>query len=233
MTESEQHGRILRSFVRRTGRLTSGQQKALDELLPEFGIPETPVCIDFTRLFGNTNPVTLEIGFGNGESLAEMAANNPDRNYLGIEVHTPGVGHLLSRIQALTLTNIRVFQHDAVEFIQQRLPANSLAEVQIYFPDPWHKKRHNKRRLIQAAFLTLLKPCLQHQAVIHIATDWEPYAEHCEAVFSTDSDFTAHPEFPDKYQRPPHRPETKFERRGLKRQHVISDLLYIYQKGHS
>lgn len=224
---------ILRSFVRRSGRLTTGQQKALDELLPQYAVPESPERIAFETLFGNTNPVILEIGFGNGESLAQMAQENPQNNYLGIEVHTPGVGHILTRIEQLNLKNIRLSSADAVELIAQRLPEKSLSGVQIYFPDPWHKKRHNKRRLIQASFLALLKPCLREQAVLHIATDWEPYTEHCETVIATDADFTPHPEFSNKHQRPPHRPETKFERRGLKLGHVISDLLYIYQKNNT
>lgn len=219
------HRRTLRSFVRRQGRLTSGQQHALNELFPRFGVDEGDIPIDLPALFGNHHPVILEIGFGNGESLAQNAQDNPGQNYFGIEVHRPGVGHLLMRVDELQLANIRVCTQDAVDVIEQRLPPACLAGVQIFFPDPWPKKRHHKRRLIQAAFLDSLARVIQPGGSLHLATDWENYAEHMLAVAD------AHPAFTNtagqgRYSpRPPSRPLTKFEQRGQRLGHGVYDLI--------
>lgn len=220
--------RQIKSFVLRQGRLTKGQEYALETGWPCFGIDAASELLDFSVLFGNAAPVTLEIGFGNGESLAQMALAAPERNFLGIEVHTPGVGHLLHLVQKHQLTNVRVMNTDAVEIIQQRIPEKSLDRVQIYFPDPWHKKRHNKRRIIQAEFVSLLATRLQTGGVLHLATDWEDYAQSMAEVMQTSSDFqTANPTGEAFSPRPAFRPLTKFEQRGLKLGHGVWDLLYL------
>ncbi len=219
--------RTIKSFVRREGRLTVGQQRALDELFPRFGIPEGNAPIDFTDLFGNDHPVTLEIGFGNGESLAAMAEAAPELNFLGIEVHRPGVGHLLHLIEQKGLTNVRVANTDAVELLKQRIPEASLGRLLLFFPDPWHKSRHHKRRIVQTAFADLVASRLKPGGLWHLATDWENYAEHMRAVLEP------HPAFVNAVgpnacapERPAWRPETKFERRGLRLGHGVWDLLY-------
>ncbi len=220
--------RQIKSFVLRQGRLTKGQEQALQTGWPCFGIDETSELLDFSALFANKAPVTLEIGFGNGESLAQMALAAPTRNFLGIEVHTPGVGHLLYLVQKHQLTNVRVMNTDAVEIIQQRIPENSLDRIQIYFPDPWHKKRHNKRRIVQAEFVSLLATRLQTGGVLHLATDWEDYAAAMAEVMQASPDFqTANPTGEAFSPRPEFRPLTKFEQRGLKLGHGVWDLLYL------
>ncbi len=217
--------RTLRSFVRRQGRLTQGQQHALEHWFPRFGISADSDLIDLDQVFGNTHPVILEIGFGNGESLAQNALDNPDRNYLGIEVHRPGAGHLLLRIAELELSNVRVIIQDAMDVICERLPPASLSGVQVFFPDPWHKKRHHKRRLVQTEFLDIIAGLLKPGGGLHLATDWAPYAAHMLAV--TD----AHPAFVNQAgdgrysERPASRPLTKFERRGHRLGHAVYDLL--------
>lgn len=220
--------RQIKSFVLRQGRLTKGQEQALQTGWPQFGIEVSSDLLDFTALFGNTAPVTLEIGFGNGESLAEMALAAPERNFLGIEVHTPGVGHLLHLVQKHQLTNVRVMNTDAVEIIQQRIPEASLNRVQIYFPDPWHKKRHNKRRIIQAEFVSLLATRLQHGGLLHLATDWQDYAEAMAEVMQATPEFqTANPSGEAFSPRPEFRPLTKFEQRGVRLGHGVWDLLFL------
>jgi len=219
-----QHYRSLRSFVRREGRLTAGQRQALDELLPDFGVGKGTAPIDLEEVFGNQHPVILEVGFGNGESLIQNALDNPDKNYFGIEVHRPGVGHLLMRMDELELTNIRVAAHDAVIIIAERLAAASVDGVQIFFPDPWPKKRHHKRRLIQTTFLDLLTRIIKPTGSLHLATDWAPYAQQMLAV--TDQ----HPNFINTAgtgcysARPNSRPQTKFELRGQRLGHAVYDL---------
>ena len=220
--------RRIRSFVRREGRLTPGQQRALDDLFPRFGIPlpQPPAALDLEALFGRRAPVTLEIGFGDGESLAEQAANHPERDYIGTEVHRPGVGHLLREIERCGLTNVRVSDHDAVDLLEHYIAPGCLDGVQVYFPDPWHKKRHHKRRLIQPAFIRQVATRMRPGGRLHLATDWAEYAEYmitvmreCETWFAPDGPVPA-PE------RPPERPVTKFERRGERRGHQVADLLY-------
>ncbi len=218
--------RTIKSFILRQGRLTHGQQRALDEQWPVFGIDYQPEPIDFTALFGNEQPVTLEIGFGNGESLLQMAAENPDQNFIGIEVHRPGVGHLLHLIHEQGIQNLRVMNYDAIDILQNQIPEHSLSRVQLYFPDPWHKKKHNKRRIVQANFLDMLAKLLQKDGQIHFATDWEHYARHMMATLE------AHPEFINNAgenefsPKPDYRPITKFERRGQRLGHGVWDLLF-------
>jgi len=224
MTESVAENRLrrVRSFVRRPGRLTSAQQRAIQEHLPSLSL--SPDLHDARSSFAVDAPLILEIGFGNGDALAFMAANEPQHNFLGIEVHEPGVGSLVQQLIRQDLTNVRVAMRDAVEVIQQQVEPASLAQTRIYFPDPWPKKRHHKRRLIQPPFVELIAKRLQPGGLLHLATDWAPYAEWmlevlegCDALTNLGDPFV---------QRPDWRPETRFERRGLKRGHEIFDLLY-------
>lgn len=225
-TPGEIFRRGIKSFVIRQGRMTKGQQRAYDLLWPRYGVPFTPEPLDLAQLFGNTNPVWLEIGFGMGHSLAEMAENRPQENFLGIEVHKPGVGALLMEVEKRGLTNVRVSNHSAVEVLQKQIPPKSLDGVMVFFPDPWHKKRHHKRRLIQPPFVELLINRMKLGALLHLATDWEDYAQQmlevCEG-FETLENVAG----PNQYQpRPDWRPLTKFEQRGQRLGHGIWDLLY-------
>lgn len=218
--------RAIKSFVLRQGRVTKAQEEALTNLWPVFGIKPSDTPLDFPTLFGRVAPVTLEIGFGNGDSLAQMAAAAPERDFIGIEVHTPGVGHLLKLIGDRGLQNVRVMNTDAVEILRQRIPAHSLDRVQLFFPDPWHKKKHHKRRIVQLPFVSLLASCLQTGGVFHMATDWENYAEYMAEVMQTSPDFVNLAPQPPYSPRPDTRPLTKFENRGLKLGHGVWDLLY-------
>ncbi len=218
--------RKIRSFVRREGRLTKGQQRALDELYPLFGIElEAKQLIDFETLFGNDHPVHIEIGFGNGQALTYMAAEHPEQNYLGIEVHRPGVGNALLQIEQQDLKNVRVIGQDAVEVLADHIPANSLAAVYIFFADPWHKKRHHKRRLIQVEFVKTLLSKLKQDGLIHFATDWQDYAEHMLAVLKQIPNIENLAGEDQFSERPDYRPVTKFEQRGLRLGHGVWDLL--------
>jgi tRNA (guanine-N7-)-methyltransferase len=221
--------RPIRSYVLRQGRVSNAQKRAHDTLLPRYGIPYAPGLLDFTQVFGRTAPVILEIGFGMGETTATIAAALPARDFIGIEVHTPGVGSLLKDIEARGLTNLRVIQHDAVEVLRTMIPDASLAGCHLYFPDPWPKKRHHKRRLVQPPFLSLLAARLAPGAYFHAATDWQEYADWMlEALRgeplleNTAADFAP---------RPPWRPQTKFETRGLKLGHGVWDLLFRRRAG--
>jgi tRNA (guanine-N7-)-methyltransferase len=218
--------RPIRSFVRREGRLTPGQQKALDELWPAFGIDDSQEPINLETLFGRDAPVVLEIGFGNGASLAEMAQNQPEQNFIGIEVHRPGVGQLLNSIQTMELSNVRVACTDAVELLKHRIPDKSLDRVQIYFPDPWHKKRHHKRRIIQPAFVMMLTDKLKHGGHLHLATDWQDYAEQMLVDVSANQRFVNCGNNDGFIERPDYRPVTKFEQRGHRLGHGVWDLLF-------
>ena len=216
--------REIKSFVLRQGRLTPGQEKAFKTVWPEYGIDYHATLLDFKKLFGNENPVVIEIGFGNGDSLAEMARENPDINYLGIEVHRPGVGHLLIQIEKFQLSNIRIISHDAIDVLKNCIAENSLQGVQLFFPDPWHKKRHHKRRIVQTKFLDLLANVIQKQGFFHAATDWENYAEHIMETIKQ------HPAFAIEsstgyIDRPSNRPITKFEQRGQKLGHGVWDIM--------
>ena len=225
--ENGQKRRPIRSFVLRQGRLTKGQALAIENLWPKFGIEyQTGQLIDFTKLFGRQAPVTLEIGFGMGASLVEMAKNNPEQNYIGIEVHQPGVGACLMGLEEAGLTNLRVMCHDAVEVFEQMIPDNSLHMVQLFFPDPWHKARHNKRRIVQTPFAEMVRKKLAIGGVFHMATDWEEYAQHMLAVMSQLPDYENLSRTQDYVPRPDSRPVTKFERRGHNLGHGVWDLMF-------
>lgn len=216
--------RAVRSFVLRQGRVSNAQGRAHETLLPIYGIPYRAQALDLNAVFGRDAPKVLEIGFGMGETTAIIAAAHPDIDYLGIEVHTPGVGSLLKEIDAQGLHNLRVIQHDAVEVLEHMLAPASLAGAHIFFPDPWPKKRHHKRRLIQAPLIALLASRLSDGAYLHVATDWEDYAMQIRDVLSAEPSLqNSVAEFAP---RPDTRPQTKFEMRGLKLGHPIWDLLF-------
>jgi tRNA (guanine-N7-)-methyltransferase len=214
----------IRSYVLRQGRFSRGQQRAYAELLPRFGLPFRPEPLNFRDIFGRTAPVVAEVGFGMGETTARIAAENPGTDYLAIEVHAPGVGSLLKQIEEHGLTNIRIVRHDAVEVMRAMVPEASLAAIHVFFPDPWPKKRHHKRRLLQPDFVSLAASRLAPGAYLHVATDWKEYAEEVLAVLSSTTllSNTAAGFAP----RPPGRPETKFERRGLKLGHGVWDVVF-------
>ncbi len=218
--------RSIRSFVQRAGRITDGQRRALTELWPRYGIDSGDEPIDLEACFGRCAPVTLEIGFGDGESTVALAAQQPERNMLGIEVHPPGVGHCLLLAERSDVTNLRVVSQDAVEVLQRRLPDGSLDEVLLYFPDPWPKKRHHKRRILQPDFVALLARKLTPGGVFRLATDWAPYAEHMLEVMSASADFENLSPTGDWVERPTSRPVTRFERRGDRLGHVVRDLAF-------
>jgi tRNA (guanine-N7-)-methyltransferase len=220
-TPPERH---IRSFVLRQGRVSAAQQRAVDGLLPVFGIPYAAAPCDFDAAFGRKAPRILEIGFGMGETTAEIAAAHPQNDYIGIEVHTPGVGGLLRLIEAGGQKNIRIVQHDAMEVVQYMVAPGSLAGIHIFFPDPWPKKRHHKRRLVQPPFVALLASRLQPGGYMHLATDWEEYADQMLAVLSAEPLLanTAEGFAP----RPAHRPLTKFESRGLRLGHAVHDVVF-------
>ncbi len=216
--------RGIRSYVLRTGRTTTGQQKAIDALGPQYLLPYQPEPLDLAQAFGRDAPTVLEIGFGMGEATAHIAGLLPEKNFLCCEVHTPGVGALLKRIGDLGLTNIRIVQHDAVEVLQHMLAPASLAGAHIFFPDPWHKARHNKRRLVQPAFVAKLVTRLAPGGYLHCATDWEPYAQQMLEVLSAEASLenTAQGFAP----RPDYRPLTKFENRGIRLGHGVWDVVF-------
>lgn len=218
--------RRVRSFVRREGRVTKGQQRALAELLPQYGIRLEQGVLDLDVLFGRQARRILEIGFGNGTSLAEMARHHPENDYLGIEVHRPGVGNLLLQIEKQELTNIRVSNDDAVEVLEQQVPDSSLDAVYLFFPDPWHKKKHHKRRIVQPAFVQLLRRKLKPDGIFHMATDWENYAEHMLDVMTTAEGFANLAAEGNYSPRPEYRPLTKFEQRGQRLGHGVWDLIF-------
>jgi tRNA (guanine-N7-)-methyltransferase len=222
--DTAQHRRI-RSFVLRQGRLTKGQERALETAWPQFGIDYTPQLLDLSNVFQrDTSAKVLEIGFGMGESTAKIAQTLPEHDFLAVEVHTPGVGSLLKQIQEQGISNIRIIQHDAVEVLQHMLPELSLDGVHIFFPDPWHKKRHHKRRLIQAEFVKLLCSKLKVGAYIHVATDWQEYAEWVLEVLSAEPMLKNTAE--TYAEKPSYRPLTKFENRGIKLGHGVWDLVF-------
>jgi tRNA (guanine-N7-)-methyltransferase len=218
--------RHVRSFVRREGRITQSQQRALDNLLPRFGVPLEGL-LDLDAVFGRQAPRTLEIGFGNGASLAKMASVAPEQDFLGIEVHRPGVGHLLLEIERYRLGNVRVICADAVEILEQHIAPASLDRVLLFFPDPWPKTRHHKRRILQPAFVALIHDRLKPGGVFHMATDWQPYAEQMLEVMEVAPGFRNSAGRGEYAPKPEYRPETKFERRGLRLGHGVWDLVYV------
>lgn len=222
--------RPILSFVRREGRLTPGQQQALDELLPRYGIPFAPEQLDLDALFDRAAPRTLEIGCGNGETLITLAAAQPDRDFIGVEVYRPGVGRLLRRMAEEKLTNVRVSMHDAVQVLREQIPDAALDAVLLYFPDPWPKKRHHKRRIVQANFCALVARKLKSGGHFHLATDWAPYAEHMLDVLTACPYFANTSSDRNYVPRPPERPHTKFEQRGERLGHTVADLVFIRNK---
>ena len=221
-----EHPRTIKSYVVRSGRMTPGQEKAYQENWSQYGVEADGRMLDFQQLYGRDAPVILEIGFGMGDSLFEMAVNNPHNNYLGIEVHKPGVGRLLGNIKKQALTNLKVMKSDAVEVLSKQLPDESLSAVYLFFPDPWHKTRHHKRRIVQDDFIQLVRQKLQPGGQFHMATDWQNYAEHmlehmqrAEGFENASTDGTYIP-------RPDYRPITKFERRGERLGHGVWDILF-------
>ncbi|MEQ8514188.1 MAG: tRNA (guanosine(46)-N7)-methyltransferase TrmB [Chromatocurvus sp.] len=223
--------RPIRSFVLRTGRMTDAQQRAFDREWRHWGLDYRPEPLDLDRIFGPGPARVLEIGFGMGQSLAEMAAAAPDTGFIGVEVHRPGVGRLLHLVSEQGLGNVRVFCHDAVEVLRDCIAPGALDTVQIFFPDPWHKKRHHKRRLIQPDFVDLVVSRLRPGGCLHLATDWAPYAEQMLAVLS------AHPGLQNTVEdggyalRPDSRPLTRFEQRGTRLGHGVRDLLFTRRAG--
>lgn len=216
--------RAIRSFVLRQGRLTPAQQRAVETLLPVYGIPYAPQPLELDAAFGRAAPKILEIGFGMGAATAQIAAANPDQDYLGIEVHTPGVGNLLKLMEEQGLTNLRVIQHDAVEVLRDMIGDGVLDGVHIFFPDPWPKKRHHKRRLVQAEFVKLLCSKLKPGGYLHFATDWEEYAQWTLEVLAAEP--LLQNTVADYAPRPEYRPLTKFEQRGLNLGHGVWDLIF-------
>ena len=214
----------IRSYVLRQGRFSPGQQRAYSELLPRLGVPYRPEPLNFRDIFGRSAPVVVEIGSGMGETTTRIAREHPETDYLAVEVHAPGVGSLLKQLDEAALTNVRVTQHDAVEVMRDMVAPGSLAGLHVFFPDPWPKKRHHKRRLIQPAFAELAASRLAPGGYMHVATDWQEYAEHVLEVLRATSSLanTA----ADFAPRPATRPETKFERRGIRLGHGVWDIVF-------
>lgn len=218
-------GRPVRSFVLRAGRITAAQRRALDELWPRYGIDSHPTPLDLDRIFGRQVPRVMEIGFGDGELLTEIARQDPQTDFLGVEVHEPGVGHCLLLIEKLSLTNVRLIRHDAVEVLREQIPAASLQELKLLFPDPWPKKRHHKRRIVQPEFVSLVASRLAPGGLFHIATDWAPYAGHIATVL------TAEPMLAPQPPGDARRPSTRFERRGERLGHEVFEKVWQRSTG--
>lgn len=228
-TPDPDSGRVLRrvrSFVLREGRLTPGQQRALDTLWPVHGLERADGVLDSARMFGREAPLVLEIGYGMGASLVEMAAAEPDKNFVGIEVHRPGVGALLMAIEQQELTNLKSYCDDAVEVLHECIADASLDRLQLFFPDPWHKKRHHKRRIVQPDWLTLVAQKLKPGGILHLATDWEDYALQMAELCAAEPTLRNLGGADGFHERPSWRPETKFERRGERLGHGVWDLLW-------
>lgn len=224
LDDAEAPSRPVRTYVLRQGRTSAAQKQACVRLLPRFGILYTPHVLDLADAFGRAAPKILEIGFGMGVATAEIAAAHPEQDFLALEVHTPGVGKLLQLIEGQSLTNLRLIQHDAVEVVRDMIGPQTLSGVHIFFPDPWPKKRHHKRRLIQPEFVTLLAGRMASGAHLHLATDWEDYAEQILAVLAAEPSLEN--SAADYVPRPAYRPETKFEARGVKLGHGVWDIVF-------
>lgn len=218
--------RPIRSFVRRQGRMTQLQERALAELWPRYGLEPADELLDLEQLFGRPAARILEIGFGMGDALAEMAQAQPDSDYLGIEVHRPGVGRLLARLAEQGSDNVRVFCHDAVDVLQRQIADESLDRVLLFFPDPWHKRRHHKRRIVRPEYVELIRTKLKPGGIFHMATDWQEYAEWMMEVMSDAEGFENLAGVGQYSERPSYRPVTKFERRGQRLGHDVWDLLF-------
>ena len=226
MTIENISSRSIKSYVRRSGRLTPAQKKALVEYWPLYGIDFAPSQIDLAAIAGGFEKLKLEIGFGSGEALISMAKNDLECLYLGIEVHESGVGRCLNSIHSNAMSNVRIIKHDAIEVMQQMLPPRSLDRVLLFFPDPWQKKRHNKRRIVNQRFRDLLARLLKPAACLHIATDWQDYAEHMAAEMLSDRRFRNKGDENGYARRPAYRPATRFENRGVKLGHGVWDLVF-------
>ncbi len=215
----------IRSFIRRQGRATAAQKNALEFLWEKYCL-DPMQHYDFKAVFGRIAPLIVEIGFGNGESLAKMAQQNPDYNYLGIEVHRPGVGHLMMLLEQQQLANVRLFHHDAIEILEQQIPDHSLTGVQLFFPDPWQKRCHHKRRIVKPSFVELLSKKLMLGGYFHAATDWEHYAKEMLSILSETDKLTNASHNNTYCERPAYRPLTKFEQRGIRLGHGVWDLIF-------
>ena len=226
-TEDGRYKRKVRSFVLRTGRLSEFQRNMMNDNWAELGLEHQTTAFDFAQIYGNTNPVILEIGFGMGKSLVEMAMQNPDKNYLGIEVHTPGVGACIAYAVEKQVKNLRAICHDATEILRDCIADGSLGGLQLFFPDPWHKAKHHKRRIVQPHFVAQVQQKLMPNGFIHMATDWENYAEHMLEVLTSAVGLRNTSTTNDYIPRPDFRPLTKFEQRGHKLGHGVWDLFFI------
>lgn len=225
-TVADENKRRIRSFVLRTGRMTVGQQRGMDEFWPRWGLSVEQGLIDPAQLFGREAPLVLEIGFGMGASLLTQATEMADHNFIGIEVHTPGVGKLLAEAGDAGLTNLRAYQEDAIEVLNRCIPDGAVDLLQLFFPDPWHKKRHHKRRIVQPEFAQLVRQKLKVGGRFHMATDWENYAEHMVEVMSVAEGFENTATEGQYVPRPDSRPHTKFEARGERLGHGVWDIIY-------
>jgi tRNA (guanine-N7-)-methyltransferase len=226
MPAPEVRTKAIRSFVIRQGRMTSKQRRALDNYFPFYGLYLEDGVKGLNEAFAHDAPLVVEIGYGMGDSLLEMAAAEQDKNFIGIEVHPPGVGNLLHELNALKLPNLRTYMADATDVLRECIAPDSIHRLQIYFPDPWPKKRHHKRRLVQPEFMELAVSCLQSGGIVHLATDWQPYAEHMKEVLTQMDDLDSLATDQAFVARPTWRPATKFERRGEKLGHPVFDLIY-------
>lgn len=222
--------RSVRTFVLRQGRLTEGQQRSLDQHWPTYGLEiEADRILDIDACFEQPAPLWLEIGFGNGEALVQMALARPDVNFIGIEVHLPGVGHALGELASHNISNVRVIRHDALEVLEHALPADCVSRLMVFFPDPWHKKRHHKRRLVNAEFLRLVQSVQTDTALIHFATDWADYADHIASVMKGRDEYQLVADPQRVTEITAIRPVTRFETRGRKLGHEVTDLVYQRQ----
>ena len=223
MSTSASHKRTIRSFVRRTGRKTPAQERALETLWVRYGVDHSAEALDFATLFDRQASVVLEIGFGNGDALVDQARHHPDRDYLGVEVHLPGIGHCLLRAEQEDISNLRVIADDAIDVLQNRIADGSIDRVNLYFPDPWPKKRHHKRRLIQSDFLRQVATKLRPDGDFFVATDWFDYAEHIDEVLDVERCFAVIERREHAADAPMDRVNTRFERRGIGKGHAIWD----------
>ena len=223
--------RKIQSFVRRSGRISKAQSIGLNELWHDYGVNLNEKKLDFNKLFLSKNNVTLEVGFGNGDSLLEMAIDQPNQNFLGIEVYEAGVGRLINEANKNKLSNLKIIKDDAVEVLTNNILDDSISHFQLFFPDPWHKKKHHKRRIVQISFLDLLSNKLKKDGVVHIATDWENYAEHIMELLESHSHFKNCAGDHMYSLRPKNRPLTKFENRGQKLGHGVWDIIFTNIKG--
>ena len=227
MTDSQPARRSIRSFVRRTGRITPAQDRARKELWPQYGLNHTEEMLNLDAVFGRAANKVLEIGFGNGESLVLAAIDDPDADFLGIEVHEPGVGHCMIHANNAVIKNLRIISHDAIEVLQEQIADGTFSRVNLYFPDPWPKKRHHKRRIIQHEFLQLVAQKLNAGGALHIATDWQNYAEHIDEVTANSAIFDLDERRVHVGDQPLQRHGTKFEARGLRKGHKIWDWRFL------